>query len=187
MKGIEIMTQIAVFVGSLRAESLNKKLAENLESLAPDGVTFKYVDIGSLPLFNQDMELDSYPVEAQVIKDTIIASDGVLFVTPEYNRSIPGVLKNAIDWVTRPSGTQPFDGKPTGVVGASGSTLGTALAQTQLRSVMIYLNTRLLGQPELYLSSAHEMFDEEGMIIDSSNNFLKKYIDTFVAHVKNQK
>lgn len=181
------MTQIAVFVGSLRAESLNKKLAENLESLAPTGVTFTYADIGSLPLFNQDLEASDYPASAQAIKDIVASSDGVLFVTPEYNRSIPGVLKNAIDWVSRPWGTNSFDNKPAGVVGASASTLGAAMAQAHLRNIMVYLNTKLLGQPELYLASAHEMFDEEGSVIDASNEFLKKYIDTFIAHVKSQK
>ncbi len=178
------MTQIAVFVGSLRADSLNKKLAKSLEELAPEGVTFSYVDIASLPLFDQDVEAADYPAAAQVIKDTVEASDGVLFVTPEYNRSIPGVLKNAIDWVSRPWGTNSFDGKPAGIVGASASTLGAALAQAHLRNIMVYLNTKLLGQPEVYLASAHEMFDEEGTIIESSNDYLKKFIDTFVAHIE---
>lgn len=181
------MTQIAVFVGSLREDSLNKKLAKSLESLAPAGTVFTYVDISALPLFNQDVEAAQYPVEAQAIKDIVKASDGVLFVTPEYNRGIPGVLKNAIDWVSRPWGTNSFDGKPAGMVGASGSTLGTALAQAQLKDVMLYLNTKLLGQPEAYIASAHEMFDEEGVLIDSSNEFLKRYIDTFIAHVEDQK
>jgi chromate reductase, NAD(P)H dehydrogenase (quinone) len=181
------MTQIAVFVGSLRKDSLNKMLAKSLEDLAPEGTTFTYVDISTLPLFNQDVEAASYPAEAQAIKDMVKSSDGVLFVTPEYNRGIPGVLKNAIDWVSRPWGTNSFDGKPAGVVGASGSTLGTALAQAQLKNVMLYLNTKLLGQPEVYFASAHEMFDEEGVLVDSSTEFLKKYIDTFIAHVENQK
>lgn len=181
------MTQIAVFVGSLREDSLNKKLAKSLETLAPAGTTFTYVDISVLPLFNQDVEAANYPHEAQTIKDIVKSSDGVLFVTPEYNRSMPGVLKNAIDWVSRPWGTNSFDGKPAGVVGASGSTLGTALAQAHLRNVLVYLNTKLLGQPEVYLASAHEMFDEEGVLVESSNEYLKKYIETFVAHVENQK
>jgi chromate reductase len=183
MKGNTNMTQIAVFVGSIRADSLNKKLAKNLEELAPEGVTFTYVDIASLPLFNQDVEVSAYPSEAQAIKDIVVASDGVLFVTPEYNRSIPGILKNAIDWVSRPWGTNSFNGKPVGVVGASGSTLGTALAQSHLRSILLYLNTKVLGQPEVYFAGAHELFDEEGVVIDSSNEFLKKYIDTLVAHI----
>ncbi|TAL14883.1 NAD(P)H-dependent oxidoreductase [Patescibacteria group bacterium] len=177
------MTQIAVFVGSIRADSLNKKMAKNLEELAPEGVTFVYADIASLPLFNQDLEASAYPVEAQAIKDLVVASDGVLFVTPEYNRSVPGVLKNAIDWVSRPWGTNSFDGKPAGVVGASGSTLGTALAQAHLRNILIYLNTKVLGQPEVYFAGAHELFDEEGVVIDTSNEFLRKYINTFIEHV----
>jgi len=177
------MTQIAVFVGSLRADSLNKKLAKNLEELAPEGVTFTYVDISSLPLFNQDLEASAFPAQARAMKDVVEASDGVLFVTPEYNRSIPGVLKNAIDWASRPWGTNSFDGKPAGIVGASMSPLGTALAQAHLKDILIYLNTKLLGQPEVYFAAAHDLFDENGVVIESSNDFLKKYIDAYIAHV----
>jgi chromate reductase len=180
------MTQIAVFVGSLRADSLNKKLAKNLENLAPDDVVFEYVEIGTLPLFNQDMEV-KYPTAAQNVKDLVEKSDGVLFVTPEYNRSVPGVLKNAIDWASRPWGTNSFDGKPAGIVGASGSSLGTALAQAHLKSILVYLNTKLMGQPEVYFASAHEFFDEEGAVIESSHDYLKKYVDTFISHVKNER
>ena len=176
------MTQIAVFVGSLRADSLNKKLAKNLEQLAPESVVFNYVDISKLPLFNQDLEAD-YPAEAQVVKDAVEAADGVLFVTPEYNRGIPGALKNAIDWATRPWGANSFNGKPAGIVGASMSTLGTALAQAELKSILVYLNTHLLGQPEVYFASAHEYFDEEGVVIKSSHDYLKNYITTLVAHI----
>ena len=181
------MTQIAVFVGSIRADSLNKKLVKNLEVLASEDVTFMYVDISVLPLFNQDVEAAAYPEEAQAIKDIVEASDGVLFATPEYNRGIPGVLKNAIDWVSRPWGTNSFDGKPAGIVGASASTLGTALAQAQLHNVMVYLNTKLLGQPEVYLAGANALFDDKGVIVEGSREFLKSYIDTFVAHINSQK
>jgi chromate reductase len=180
------MTHIAVFVGSIRADSLNKKLAKNLERLAPKGTTFDYVDIAILPLFNQDLEAD-YPASAQAVKDVVASADGVLFVTPEYNRSVPGVLKNAIDWASRPWGANSFDGKPAGVVGASGSTLGTALAQAHLKNILVYLNTKLLGQPEVYFASAHEFFDEEGVVIKSSHDYLKNFIDTFIAHVEKQK
>ncbi len=181
------MTQIAVFVGSIRADSLNKKLAKNLEDLAPEGVTFSYVDISVLPLFNQDVEAANFPVEAQAIKDIVEASDGVLLVTPEYNRGIPGVLKNAIDWASRPWGTNSFDGKPAGIVGASGGALGTGPAQAELRSVMVYLNVKLLGQPEIYLAGANSLFDDKGVIVEASREFLKSYIDTFTAHVNSQK
>lgn len=180
------MTQIAVIVGSLRADSLNKKLAQNLEELAPAGTEFVYADISALPLFNQDIEGD-FPAVAQSLKDVIESADGVLIVTPEYNRSIPGVLKNAIDWASRPWGSNSFNGKLAGIVGASMSPLGTAVAQAHLKSIMVYLNTRLMGQPEVFLTGAHEAFDDEGVVIESSKDHLKHYIDAFVAHIDSQK
>jgi chromate reductase len=180
------MTQIAVFVGSLRADSLNKKLAKNLENLAPEGTVFKYVDIASLPLFNQELEAD-YPSGAQAVKDMVESSDGVLIVTPEYNRGIPGVLKNAIDWASRPHGANSFDGKPTGIVGASGGLLGTGPAQAQLRNVMLYLNTKLLGQPEVYFVHAKDLFDGDGKVVETSREYLKNYIDTLVEHIERMK
>lgn len=180
------MAHIAVFVGSLRAGSLNHLLATNLEALAPDGTTFSYIDIGTLPLFNQDLEAD-FPVSAGKMKDTIESADGVLFVTPEYNRSIPGVLKNAIDWASRPGGSNSFTGKPAGIVGASPGSLGTGPAQAHLRSILVYLGTKLMGQPEIYLAHAGSLFDDRGMIVDGSEEFLKSYIDAFVAHVDSAK
>jgi chromate reductase len=186
MKGYDYMTQIAVIVGSLRADSLNKKLAKNIESLAPVGTEFVYADISGLPLFSQDSE-GNFPLSAQVLKDVIESADGVLIVTPEYNRSISGVLKNAIDWASRPWGSNSFDGKPAGIVGASMSPFGTAPAQAHLKDILVYLNTKLLGQPEVYITGAHEVFDDEGVIVESSKAHLQRYIDTFVAHVNNQK
>ncbi len=180
------MTQIAVFVGSLRAASLNKKLAKNLEELAPDGTTFQYVDIASLPLFNEELEAN-YPKEAQAIKDIVEASDGVLFASPEYNRGVSGVLKNAIDWASRPWGTNSFDGKPAGIVGASGGALGTGPAQAQLKTVLIYLNTKLMGQPEVYFAHSNSLFDENGKVVEEAREMLKNYIDAFVKHVQSQK
>lgn len=179
------MTKIAVFVGSLRAESLNKKLAKNLEMLAPEGAEFNYIDVGALPLYNEELEAN-YPASAQAVKDTVEASDGVLIVTPEYNRGIPGVLKNALDWASRPWGTNSFDGKPTGIVGAGGL-LGTGAAQAQLRSVMVYLNTKLMGQPEVYFVHAQNLFDEEGVVVEGSRDQLKRYIDALVDHIDSQK
>lgn len=179
------MTKIAVFVGSLQEKSFNKLLARNLEKLAPEGVTFDYVDL-NLPLFNQDLEA-SFPSEAQAIKDIVEAADGVLFVTPEYNRSIPGVLKNAIDWASRPWGANSFAGKPTGIVGASPSPVGTAVAQSDLRHIGGFLNVKLMGQPELYLADAHLHFDEEGSVVDDSHALLKDYITTFSTWVENEK
>lgn len=180
------MTKIAVFVGSLQQSSLNKKLAQNLEELAPGDVEFTYVDIGQLPLFNQDLEVN-YPAEAQKAKDIVAASDGVLFVTPEYNRSIPGVLKNAIDWVSRPWGNNTFDAKPLGIVGATIGPVGTAVAQSDLRHIAGYLNMKLMGQPELYLPTATSKFDEDGKITEESRELLQTYVNAFTEWVEKQK
>lgn len=159
------MNTIAVFVGSLQEKSFNKRLARTLESIAPEGMTFKYVDI-NLPLFNQDLEVN-YPENAQTAKDLVASADGVLIVTPEYNRGVPGVLKNAIDWVSRPYGTNSFAGKPTGVIGISPAPVGTALAQASLRPILAFLDVKQLGQPEVYIANATEdMFSEEGIMID---------------------
>lgn len=180
------MTKIAVFVGSLQQGSLNKKLAQNLERLAPEGVEFTYVDLGSLPLYNQDME-PTFPAAAQAAKDIVAEADGVLFATPEYNRSIPGVLKNAIDWVSRPWGHNSFDGKPVGIVGATIGPVGTAVAQSDLRHIAGYLNTKLMGQPELYLPTASNKFDDNGVIEADSEELLKTYITAFAKWVEQEK
>lgn len=176
------MTTIAVFVGSLRTGSLNRKLAHNLEQLAPEGVRFNYVDL-NLPLYNTDLE-NSFPKEAQEMKDKVAAADGVLIVTPEYNRSVPGVLKNAIDWASRPYGQNAFDGKPLALAGASGGPIGTAVAQSDLRHIAGYLNMRLLGQPELYLNFADKKLDENGIIIDEYRDQLNNFINNFVDYIQ---
>ncbi len=123
------MTKIAVLVGSLRDGSMNKMLAKNLEALAPEGTEFEYADL-NLPLFNEDIE-PNFPQEAQAAKDVVERADGVLFVTPEYNRGVPGVLKNAIDWLSRPWGQNSFAGKPAGIVGATPS----AVVRLSLRRI----------------------------------------------------
>jgi len=179
------MTKIAVFVGSLRAESFNKKLAHALENAAPSGVEFDYVDL-NLPLFNQDLEAE-YPAEAQKVKDIVEGADGVLFVTPEYNRSIPGVLKNAIDWASRPWGSNSFAGKPVGIVGASGGPVGTAVAQSDLRHICGFLGTKLMGQPELYFANSADKFDVDGTVVGESAEYVKRYIDALAAWVEQEK
>jgi chromate reductase len=173
--------KIAVLIGSLQAESINRVLAKNLKALAPEDVEFIYLDI-DLPPFNQGLE-DKLPVKVSALKTAIETADGVLVVTPEYNRSIPGVLKNAIDWASRPYGSNSFNEKPTGIIGASFGSTGTAQAQAQLRNVFIYLNTKLMGQPELYIS-AERTFDEAGSVKEDSKEFLQDYIDAFIKHVE---
>jgi chromate reductase len=180
------MTTIAVFVGSLQKESYNRKLAKNLEALAPTGVKFDYVDL-NLPLFNQDLEAN-YPAQAQKMKDIVEAADGVLLVTPEYNRGIPGVLKNAIDWASRPWGTNSFKDKPVGIVGASPTPVGTAIAQSDLRHIMAFLQTKQMGQPEVYMANAHQYFDENGELTDEHwRENLTKYMAIFTEWIDAEK
>lgn len=181
-----VMTRIAVFVGSLQKKSVNKNLAKNLEEMAPEGMVFDYVDI-NLPLFNQDLEAN-YPVEARAVKNKVEEADGVLIVTPEYNRSIPGVLKNAIDWASRPWGTNSFVGKPVGVVGASIGPVGTAVAQSDLHHILSFLEAKQLGQPEIYVANAGDLFDDEGKLTDERwQKNLKAYIETFAQWVEKTK
>lgn len=175
------MTKIAVLVGSLREGSSNKHFAHAVEKMLPEGVEFEYANL-QLPLYNQELEAD-YPAEATKLKELIESSDGVFIVTPEYNRGYPGVLKNAIDWASRPWGTNSFDGKPAVIAGVSGSPLGTTQAQSQLRNVMLYLNTKLMGQPEAYLF-ASKALNEDGTISEESKEFTQAFADALVAHVQ---
>jgi chromate reductase len=180
------MTTIAVLVGSLQEKSFNRRLAKTLESVAPEGVAFEYVDI-NMPLFNQDLEAN-YPASAQAAKNIMDNADGVLIVTPEYNRGMPGVLKNAIDWVSRPWGTNSFAGKPTGVVGISPTPVGTAMAQASLRPILTFLEAKQLGQPEVYVAFAtDDMFDEQGIMTDE--RWLKNltaYMETFTQWINKE-
>lgn len=175
------MTTIAVLVGSLSEGSINKKLAKALESLAPDGVKFVYPSL-DLPFLDRE-KMDPYPKSAQAMKDTIAAADGVLFVTPEYNRSFTAPMKNALDWMSRPLGTNPLSGKPAAIIGASGGVLGTTQAQQALRNVAIFMNTILMGQPEIYLQYS-AAFEEDGSIKEGSVSFLQTYVSAFLAHVE---
>jgi chromate reductase len=176
--------KIAVLVGSLRRESINKKLAHALEKLAEGKLTFDYVDIGDLPLFNQDHERE-YPAAAVKMKEQIASADGVLFATPEYNRSIPGVLKNAIDIASRPYGTSAFAGKPGAVIGTSAGAMGTALAQQHLRNICAYLDLHLLDQPEAFVQFKEGLVADDGSItVDSTREFLQKFVDRFAEWVE---
>jgi chromate reductase, NAD(P)H dehydrogenase (quinone) len=174
---------IAVFVGSLRRESLNRKLAEGLIRLAPSGLSFHMVEIGDLPLYNQD---DDAHQAAPVLrmKAEIARAQGVLFVTPEYNRSVPGVLKNAIDHGTRPSGQNAWAGKPAGVIGITPGTLGTALAQQHLRNILSAIAMPVMAQPDAYLQAKPDFFDDTGAIGEASAGFLRGWVERFAAHVK---
>lgn len=156
-------------------------LAKGIESLAPEGVNFIYADM-DLPLFNQDLEAD-FPAKAVAIKQVVEQADGVLFVTPEYNRGFSGVLKNAIDWASRPWGKSSFAGKPAAIVGASMGPLGTTQAQSQLRNVLLYLDMKVMGQPEVYFNAITSL-DEQGHVVGESREFIKSFAEAFVAHVR---
>ena len=174
---------IAVVVGSLRKDSLNRKLAHALAQLAPNAFSFKFLEIGDLPLYNQDDD-SNQAGNVKRFKQEVSAAHGVLFVTPEYNRSIPGVLKNAIDHASRPYGQGAWAGKPAGVIGASGGALGTALAQQHLRNVLSYLDMAVMGQPEGYIQIKPGFFDDAGGLSAESAAFLQKWIDSYVAWIK---
>ena len=174
---------IAVIVGSLRKNSFNRTLATALVKLAPPEFTCKQVEIGDLPLYNQDD--DAHPAEqVKRLKGDITAAQGLLFVTPEYNRSMPGVLKNAIDHASRPYGQSAWAGKPAGVIGISVGTIGTALAQQHLRNVLAYLDVPTLGAPEAFLQVKEGFFDADGSIGPESRPFLQGWMDRYVAWVK---
>ncbi|MFY9476884.1 MAG: NAD(P)H-dependent oxidoreductase [Aquabacterium sp.] len=175
--------QIAVVVGSLRRDSFNRKLAHALTKLAPPEFTFKLVEIGDLPLYNQDD--DGSPAESvKRLKSEISAAQGLLFFTPEYNRSIPGVLKNALDHASRPYGQSVWKGKPAGVIGVSVGAIGTALAQQHLRNILAYLDVPTLGQPEAFIQAKDGLFDADGNVGEGSKQFLQGWVDQYVAWVK---
>jgi chromate reductase len=175
--------QIAVIVGSLRRDSFNRQLATAMAKLAPPAFSFKQLEIGDLPLYNQDDDAHQAAC-VQRLKTEIQASQGLLFVTAEYNRSIPGVLKNAIDHASRPYGQNAWAGKPAGVLGVSVGAIGTALAQQHLRNVLAYLDVPTLGQPEAFLQAKEGLFDAHGHIGEGSQKFLQSWMDSYVAWVK---
>lgn len=180
--------KVAVIVGSLRKDSINLKLAKALTKLGKDKFEAKFLQIGNLPLFNQDLE-SNFPESATNLKNEILSADAVLFVTPEYNRSMPAPLKNALDWCSRPYGKNSFAKKPAAICGTSPGAIGTACAQNSLKSVLNYLDIILMGQPELYLQFNEGLIDEEGNITnENTKKFLQKFVDAFdawlVQHVK---
>lgn len=175
--------QIAVIVGSLRKESFNRKLAAALVKLAPGDFAFMTPEIGDLPLYNQDDD-GNQATQVKRLKAEIRAADGLLFVTPEYNRSIPGVLKNAVDHASRPYGDSAFAGKPAGVLGISVGAIGTAISQQHLRNVLAYLDVATLGQPEAFLQAREGFFDADGSIGAGSRKFVQGWMDRFVEWIK---
>jgi chromate reductase len=175
---------IAVIVGSLREESVNRRLARAVEKLAPPSFAFKHVRIDDLPPYSQDFDND-YPAVANRLKKDIEAADGLLFVTPEYNRSIPGVLKNAIDIASRPWGKNSFAGKPAAVIGTSIGAPGAAMAQQHLRNVLAYLDVPTLAQPEVYIQFKDDLIAQDGTIGNQDTaKFVQGFVDQYVSWVK---
>lgn len=176
--------KVGYFVGSLSATSINRVLSRALIRLAPKDLEFTEIPIGDLPLYNRDLDTN-YPPEATALKEAIAQSDAVLFVTPEYNRSIPGALKNAIDWASRPWGQNSFDHVPAAVIGASIGQIGTALAQQSLRGVLSFCNARQMTSPEAYIRFDPEVFTDDGEVTDESTaEVLRAFMQDFRTHVE---
>ena len=176
-------SQIVVIVGSLRRDSFNRKLASAMAKLAPPTFSFKQLEIGDLPLYNQDDDANP-AASVKRLKAEITAAHGVIFVSPEYNRSIPGVLKNAIDHASRPYGQSAWAGKPAGVLGASVGPIGTAMGQQHLRNILACLDMPTLGQPEAFIHAKEGLFDDAGNIGEGSKKFMQGWMDRYVAWVK---
>jgi chromate reductase, NAD(P)H dehydrogenase (quinone) len=175
--------KVGYFVGSLSSTSINRELSKALIRLAPEDLEFTEIPIGNLPLYSQDYD-ENFPPEATALKDAIHQSDAILFVTPEYNRSIPGALKNAIDWASRPWGQNAFDHIPAAVIGASIGQIGTAVGQQSLRAVLGFCNARQMTAPEAYIRFTTEVFPGDGEVADeSTRDFLKRYMAEFRDHV----
>ena len=175
--------RIAVVVGSLRKDSHNRRLANALAGMAPPGFEFQQLRIDDLPLYNQD---DDGHQAASVLrlKKEVAESQGVLFVTAEYNRSIPGVLKNAIDNASRPYGQSAWADKPAGVIGVSIGTIGTAMAQQHLRNVLVFLNMHTMAQPEAFIQNSDALFNADGSIGEVSRAFLQNWMDSYAAWIR---
>lgn len=176
--------RVGYIVGSLSSTSINRKLALALARLAPAGLELSEIPFRDLPLYSPDHDA-SYPPVARAWKEAIEAMDGILFVTPEYNRSIPGGLKNAIDWATRPYGTNSFARKPTAVIGTSPGHIGTAVAQQHLRSLLSFCNAPQMNSPEAYIQFKPGMISDEGEVtVESTREFLQKFMQEFHAFVE---
>ncbi|SCY53227.1 chromate reductase [Microbacterium sp. LKL04] len=170
---------IGYIVGSISSTSINRRLAEALKRLAPEGTTLVEIPIADLPFYSVDHD-GNFPQAAEDFKQAIADVDGVIIVTPEYSRSIPGVLKNALDWASRPYGQNSFNGKPTAVIGTSGSGIATAAAQQHLKAILSHFNAPTLGQPEGYIQSTPGLFAENGEVTnDETAGFLIGYLEAF--------
>ena len=174
---------VTVFVGSLRKESFNRKMAKTLVAIAPAPLKLEIVEIGQLPLYNQDDDANP-PAASAAFKARVRKSDAVLFVTPEYNRGVPGVLKNAIDLASRPYGDSAWEGKPGAIVSVSPGAIGAFGANHHLRQSLVFLNVPAMPQPEAYIGGAAKLFDTSGALInDSTREFLQKFLAAFAQWI----
>jgi len=170
---------VAVFVGSLRRDSLNRKMAKALIALAPESLKLEIVEIGHLPFYNQDFE-ENPPKEWREFRQKVKSADAVLFVTPEYNRSVPAVLKNAIDVGSRPYLENAWNGKPGAVISVSTGAIGGFAANHHLRQSLVFINVPTMGQPEAYIGNAASLFDDKGNLInESTKEFIHKFLQAF--------
>ena len=178
--------RVGYFVGSLASDSINRKLAAALVRLAPSNMEFTEIPIRELPLYSRDYDAD-FPAEARALKEAVTSVDALLFVTPEYNRGLPGALKNAIDWASRPWGTNSLSRKPSAVIGASTGKLGTAIAQQNLRSVLSFCNAPQMSAPEAYIQFTPGLITDDGEITNAgTQDFLRNFIvefEQFIARV----
>jgi len=171
--------------GSLRRGSLNRGLLRAAQGLAPEGVTLDAFDLAAVPLYNGDVEAAGDPEGVAAFKAAIRAADGVLFVTPEYNHGVPGVMKNAVDWASRPPQSAPLSGKPVGIIGASPGATGSARGQSQLRQAFEFTNSYCMPQPEILVFRATEKFDAEGNLADEATaRYLARYLVALAAWIR---
>ncbi len=170
--------------GSLRRASYNRALLRAAKDLAPAGMDIEIFDLASIPLYNADVEAQGDPEPVAAFKRAISAADGILMATPEYNHGVPGIMKNAVDWASRPPRSAVLNGKPVGVIGATPGLTGTARGQSQLRQVFEFTNSYAMPQPELLISRANEKFDAEGRLTDElTRQHLQRYLEAFSAWV----
>lgn len=176
---------ILAFAGSLRRDSYNRALLRAAAERAPDGMAIDVFDLAQVPLYNGDVEAEGDPEAVARLKQAIAAADGVLMATPEYNHGVPAVMKNAVDWASRPPRSAPLGGKPVGIIGASPGITGSARGQSQLRQAFEFTNSYCMPQPELLVFKAHEKFDPEGRLTDAATGeHLSRYLTAFAAWVR---
>lgn len=177
--------KILVIYGSIGSKSVNRSLARAAEKLAPAGMTLELQGLHDLPMFSEDLEASAFPEAATRLNAQIAAADGVLVVTPEYNRSMPGVLKNGFDWASRPDGATHWKNKPVGVLGTSNGNRGASFAQYDVKRVLAYFDAHVMGQPEFYLAQGDKKLDIDGNLSDEkAKEVLARFLEKFKAHVE---